>query len=481
MDNFRMLMYGAIGVLLVLLVLRLVWKNLKARKSDRREDVPPYPGFGAPFGNSETYGAPPRTTAYGVPQGSEIPTSPHALLNPTPPNPSQVYGSHGAGVEPAVPPAIPTPLPSYTGAVGAGSPVATHGTVSGAAQAYPYASIPGSTPAPVTHAGAVYHVTPSGAGPSQLFGSATGAFPGGAGSGLPPLPKVNPETTPLVDGSDYLFGSATPALAAMLPESDERCAVVRSELLSAGYYEPHAFTNFSALRYLGIMLPLLALGVLLFVAPPRFERIILIGMLVLPLLGWAMPRLMVKARAADRKRQIEHAMPDLLDMLNMCVSQGMTIPASIKRVAFELPRVHPALHRELQIVSQQADMGTMAKALENFSQRCNVPEVHSFVGLLTQTERMGTSVSRALSEYSEGMRSSLQQRADAKGNRAAFWLLLPTVMCLMPAVFMFLLGPSIIEMTEFQRRDATSLDRATQIIQQTGRSPQQQQLRDRIP
>ena len=62
---------------------------------------------------------------------------------------------------------------------------------------------------------------------------------------------------------------------------------------------------------------------------------------------------------------------------------------------------------------------------------------------------MGTSISEALTTYSDTMRESLRQRADEKGNRATFRLLFPTVLCLMPAVYLFLLGPAMIAMSDF--------------------------------
>ncbi len=282
------------------------------------------------------------------------------------------------------------------------------------------------------------------------------------------LPHIEADETPLLDPAEYVFGPATPALAAMLPESESRRADVKRDLKNAGFYQPVALTNLSAIRYLCVMFPMVALGGLLLIAPPAAERYLLLSILIVPALGWAFPRLYVKSKAADRTSKIEQGMPDMLDMLNMCVSQGMTVPHALKRVSQELPQVHPALYKELQIVAEQAQIGTLRHALENFSRRIDVPEVHSFTTLLIQTERMGTSVSTALAEYSDNMRASLKQRADEKANRAAFKLLFPTVLCLMPAVYMFLLGPSIVELTNFLNRDALSLDRANTIIQRTG-------------
>jgi tight adherence protein C len=153
-------------------------------------------------------------------------------------------------------------------------------------------------------------------------------------------------------------------------------------------------------------------------------------------------------------------------MLNMCVSQGLTIPEALRRIVRDLRGAYPALAQELRIVSEQAAIGNMHHALDNFSRRMDIPEVHSFTSLLTQTEKMGTSISEALATYSDNMRESLRQRADEKGNRATFQLLFPTVLCLMPAVYLFLLGPAIIDLSNFFNaggRDA--LDQGTRVIE----------------
>lgn len=287
------------------------------------------------------------------------------------------------------------------------------------------------------------------------------------------LPTIEAASTPLADGSDLVFGPATSALAEMLPVTDQRKSDIARELQNAGYFQPNALTNFSAIRYAAVMIPLLAFGAILLFVPPQMERGVLIGLVAVPFLGWALPRLYVRQQARKRLNEIERALPDMLDMLNMCVSQGMTVPNSLKRVSDELEDVHPALHQELKIVTEQARIGTLRHALENFSRRCDLSEVHSFTSLITQTDRMGTNVSTALSEYSDNMRESLKQRSDEKGNQAAFKLLFPTVTCLMPAVYLFLLGPSIVELTKFFSREDSSLRQASEIIRNTGATPNQ--------
>ncbi len=280
------------------------------------------------------------------------------------------------------------------------------------------------------------------------------------------LPMLRAEDVPGTRADDFVFGGLTPTLAAFLPESPARFEESRKELQAAGYYEPHAVQNLAAVRYLFIMLGLVVAGVALLLAPAQWEWIAIAGLITLPLLGWALPRLYVRGKAAERRSEIERGMPDLLDMLNMCVSQGLTIPDSLRRILPDLRGPYPALAQELRIVNQQASIGNMQTALENFSHRIDIPEVHSFASLLTQTEKMGTSISDALTSYSDTMRESLKQRAEEKGNRATFRLLFPTVLCLMPAVYLFLLGPAIVELSNFFARGGRdSLDQGTAVIQ----------------
>lgn len=281
-----------------------------------------------------------------------------------------------------------------------------------------------------------------------------------------PLPFIRPSDVPSVRTDDYAFGGLTPALASMLPDSPQRQDEARTELATAGFYQPHAFENLAATRYLLMMLGLIIGGVALILVPQRLEWLAVISIIALPLLGWALPRLYVRGQAGERRRQIEQGMPDLLDMLNMCVSQGLTITDSLRRILRDLRGPYPALAQELRIVTEQASLAGLPTALNNFSKRIDIPEVHSFTSLLNQTERMGTSITDALTSYSDTMRESLRQRTDEKGNRATFRLLFPTVFCLMPAVYLFLLGPAIVELSKFfYEGGRASLDQGSGAIQ----------------
>ncbi|MCA9050458.1 MAG: type II secretion system F family protein [Planctomycetaceae bacterium] len=268
--------------------------------------------------------------------------------------------------------------------------------------------------------------------------------------------RPRPEELPIPE-DDLFFGPSTPALAEMLPESTSRIDRQRRDLVAAGYHSRAAWMNLNAVRFVLAFLALVIGGFWLLMAPPQLE-VLMLGFVVLaPLFMWALPPLLVSHQAAERKIDIERGLPDVLDMLNMGVSQGLTVPNALRRISREISPAHPALGRELSIVNRQAEVGTLSDALRAFSQRIDSPEVSSFTSLLMQSESTGTSISRALHEYSDSMRNSLKERADTRANAASFKLLFPTTLCLMPSVFLFLLGPAIVDMTNFFENTASTL------------------------
>lgn len=287
-----------------------------------------------------------------------------------------------------------------------------------------------------------------------------------------PLSRPEPEELP-IRTEEFVFGSLTPAIAQLLPESAARRDTQRRTLLAAGYFSRAAWLNLTAVRFMLAFLSLVITGFWLNVAPPALETWLLALVVVAPLVMWALPPLIVAMQAGERRLDIERGLPDVLDMLNMAVSQGLTVPQSLRRISSEIAPAHPALAAELGIVNRQAEVGSLFQALRNFGQRIDSPDVSSFTSLLMQSEATGTSITQALSDYSDSIRSSLKERADSRANAASFKLLFPVALCLMPSVFLFLLGPAIVEMSDFFGNRAAALqadrDNAMNSLQQQPR------------
>jgi tight adherence protein C len=282
-------------------------------------------------------------------------------------------------------------------------------------------------------------------------------FRGILGADVTQAPLPSPEELP-TPADDFVFGTATPAIAQLLPETDRRRETQRKSLMAAGYRSRAAWTNLAAVRFVLAFFLLTMLGTLLIMAPPPLEPYLIGAIVLVPTLMWALPPLFVSFRASERIEDIERGLPDVMDMLNMGVSQGLTLPAAMKRVVAEIKTAHPALASEMQLITQQAEVSTLPQALRNFSLRIESQEVSSFTSLLIQSEATGTSVSRALADYSDSMRASLKERADARANSASFQLLFPVSLCLMPSVFLFLMGPAIVQISDFYGTRSAELE-----------------------
>jgi tight adherence protein C len=276
-----------------------------------------------------------------------------------------------------------------------------------------------------------------------------------------PKSQIVPEDLPM-RADEMFFGRITPAVAQLLPESAARREVQRKNLKGAGYLSRASWINLTAIRFVLAFVSILLVSYFLIVLPPAAEPWLVALLVIAPLLAWAIPPLVVSFRAAERRIDIERGLPDVLDMMNMGVSQGLTVPQSLRRISREIGSIHPALAEELQLVNQQAEVGSMPQALRNFSSRVDSPEVNSFTSLLIQSEVTGTSISRSLTEYSDGIRSSLKERADTRANLASFQLLFPVALCLMPSVFLFLLGPAIVQFSDFYNNQAQQLQQSRQ-------------------
>src|SRR5262245_32449063 len=101
------------------------------------------------------------------------------------------------------------------------------------------------------------------------------------------LPQIRPDQTPIANDRDYYFGAWTPGMSELLPDTDARREELRQELQTAGYYSPHALTNFSAIRYVLMMTLLILAGTVLILVPRQFEPFAIGAIIAGPILGWS--------------------------------------------------------------------------------------------------------------------------------------------------------------------------------------------------
>lgn len=245
---------------------------------------------------------------------------------------------------------------------------------------------------------------------------------------------------------DLFFGEMTGPMAQMSTEDDRTAAA--PELRAAGYYGRHAVTQYFAIRTASVIVPVFITAALAAVlAKDWIPTIVVIGIVVSGL-GFALPRVILQMLGRRRTTKIEIALPLAVDLITLGITAGQNVMLAIERTARELRTSHPEMAFELELVHRQGQLNTLPHALEQFADRVRVPEVRNMVLILTQSNRLGVDMSSALLEFASNFRTTIRQRADARANRASFWILFPNLFCLFTAAAIVLIGPVVIEMMD---------------------------------
>jgi tight adherence protein C len=250
------------------------------------------------------------------------------------------------------------------------------------------------------------------------------------------------------DTGGGVFGPLTEALAAQIPESAKEHKEFGAMLKQAGMYSRTARASVYAYRFLLLAFPLFCAGILILFSPQEHFWPILIGGAVIAAVLSIIPRLYIWFRRRARLAEIHGGLADMLDMLSMCLSGGMSISASLDHVSKNLSGA-PALSEELQILKRQTEVGSLRMALADWAGRIDTPEVRQVATLLSRGDQLGTSMSGSLLDQADHFRTARKQLATLQANRMPVFLTFPLLFCFAPAVLIILMSPSMMQLSDF--------------------------------
>jgi len=157
------------------------------------------------------------------------------------------------------------------------------------------------------------------------------------------------------------------------------------------------------------------------------------------------PDLFIRNAVDKRRHKLTKAVPDALDLMVICTEAGLSLDATLARVARELGETYPELGDELSLASIELGfLPERAKALDNLARRTNLASIRGLVSTLIQTEKYGTPLSNSLRVLAAEFRNERMLRAEAKAAKLPATLTVPMVLFIMPALFVVLLGPAVI-------------------------------------
>jgi tight adherence protein C len=230
----------------------------------------------------------------------------------------------------------------------------------------------------------------------------------------------------------------------VLPKSPAEISVVQQRLVRGGYRNDSAVHFFYGAK---VVVPLI-LCVLAFTTgvgrySPFFVYLIALG------LGYLLPDFWLGNRISARQARIRRALPDVLDLLVICIEAGLSLDQSVARTAEELSLAQPAICDELGIVVLEQRAGCpRADAWRHFAERTNVDCVRNLVSVLVQSEKFGTSIAKTLRVHSDTLRTQRRQKVEEQAAKTTVKLVFPLVLFIFPSLFLVTLGPAAITIME---------------------------------
>lgn len=214
---------------------------------------------------------------------------------------------------------------------------------------------------------------------------------------------------------------------------------------TAGLRRADAPALYRGVKLLSVMLlpPLALIGGML--TSGALTAPVLLSALMSATAGWVAPEIWLRRRAERRQLRIQESFADAVDLMVVCVEAGLGLDAAVTRVGQEIQLLHRDLADELHLLSFELRSGrARQQAFRNFSLRVPIDDIRSFVAVMIQTERFGTSIGQALRMHSQAMRQQRRLRAREQAAKLPVKLLGPLIFCILPSLFLILLGPAVI-------------------------------------
>ena len=232
-------------------------------------------------------------------------------------------------------------------------------------------------------------------------------------------------------------------LERLVPRSQSELSVVQRRLVRAGYRNDTTMTFFYGAK---ILVPL-CLCLIAF-ATPLSQGGLFVYALALGL-GFLAPDFWLGRQIASRQAKIRRGLPDVLDLMVICIEAGQSLDQATVRTAEELRAAHPAISDELGVVVLEQRAGrARTDAWRQFAERTAVDTVRNLVSVLVQSEKFGTSIAKTLRVHADTLRTQRRQKVEEQAAKTSVKLVFPLVLFIFPSLFVVTLGPACIVITE---------------------------------
>lgn len=143
---------------------------------------------------------------------------------------------------------------------------------------------------------------------------------------------------------------------------------------------------------------------------------------------------------------MEFALPDAIDLLNLCVESGLSFENAMARVSVGL---NGPVAEEFGALINEMQLGkSRIEAMTQLAENTKSKGLQRFLSALLQVDRLGVPISGVLAEQAAEMRAQRKDRAREQGQKVTIKILMPLMLCFLPAMFVVILGPAIWQLVQ---------------------------------
>jgi tight adherence protein C len=236
------------------------------------------------------------------------------------------------------------------------------------------------------------------------------------------------------------FNHIASSIGKAAPKLEKDASAVRRRLILAGYRGDNPINIFYGFK---AVVPVLLCVVTFVTGFYQWNPVLLFAMATG--IGYTIPDFWLRRRIRVRQDAVREGLPDLLDLLVVCLEAGLSLDQAALRSSEEMRAANPVIADEIGLVMLEARAGqSRLEAWKRLADRTDVEAVRMLVSILVQADQFGTGISRTLRTHADTMRTRRRQQVEELAAKTTIKLIFPLVLCIFPAFFLVVLGPAAI-------------------------------------
>jgi len=159
-------------------------------------------------------------------------------------------------------------------------------------------------------------------------------------------------------------------------------------------------------------------------------------------LGFYLPVFWLDQLVRDRRTELEASLPNALDVVAISMEAGLGLDRALEQLVRHqddsLTLLVARALREIQLGRPRAE------ALEEMADATGIEDFTSLVRGILYAERTGVPIARTIAAHAAQMRVKRRLKIRTEAARASLKILIPTLRCVFPTLWLILLGPALI-------------------------------------